>query len=155
MPLDLTVPSTVLAGTIYGECRGGGRPGMEDVAAVIMNRVAGGWQANVIAVCLAHAQFSCWSDSNRQVIEDAPSASPAVWGIALDIADEAMGGTLTNRVCGADSYYALTMRRPAFWAKPPGRHVYSDRWHAFWTLQHARPVAPNTSIHGAEGYSIT
>lgn len=154
MPLlDLTVPVTVLAGTLIGEIRGGGRIGMENVAATIMNRVAGGWQANVIAVCLAHKQFSCWADQNRAVIESAAQTMPAVWGVALDVAEAAMGGTLTNRVCGADSYYALTLRPPAYWAKVPARHVYSDKWHAFWQVAHAKPIVPNGSP--ASEFTIT
>lgn len=153
LPLDLTVPVTVLAGTLIGEIRGGGRPGMENVASVIMQRVIDGWQANVIAVCLAHAQFSCWSDKNRAIIENAQHTMPVVWGVAMDVAEEAMGGTLTNRVNGADSYYALSMPHPPYWAVAPARHTYSDKWHAFWSIKHAKPVAPNVSI--ASEFTIT
>lgn len=141
MSLDLTSPRLVLAGNAYGECSGGGRIGMENVTAVVLQRIKSGWGADPIAVCLAPAQFSCWSDVNRARIEAAHQADPAGWAVALNVADAALAGRLPVRTCGADSYYALSMKRPAYWAKAPARHVYSDRWHAFWAVHpHAGAV---------------
>ena len=90
---------------------------------------------DAVAVCLAPAQFSCWSDANRARIEIAYRADPAGWALALDVADAALAGRLPDRTCGADSYYALSMKHPAYWAKAPARHVYSDRWHSFWLVR--------------------
>lgn len=145
MSFDLSSPRLVLAGNAYGECSGGGRVGMENVSAVVMARVREGWGTTPIAVCLAPAQFSCWADKNRRRIEVAATADPAGWAIALEVADAALAGTLPVRTCGADSYYALSMPRPAYWAKAPARHVYSDHWHAFWTVRPAHGTAPNVS----------
>ena len=145
MPLDLTGPRIVLAGTAYGECRGGGRVGMENVASCVMNRVDDGWASNVVAVCLAHAQFSCWFDVNRQAIEDAAEKDPITWETALDVADSALNGSLVNRIGAADSYYALSMRVAPFWAHQPARHVYSDHWHSFWAVR-AKPSVPNVAV---------
>ena len=150
MGLDLSSPRLVLAGNAYGECSGGGRIGMENVTAVVMARVRDGWGGTPISVCLAPAQFSCWEDSNRHRIEAAPTDDPAGWAVALAVADAALAGTLPVRTCGADSYYALSMRRPAYWARSPARHVYSDRWHAFWSVRSARGTAPNLSVQTTE-----
>ena len=150
MAFDLSSPRLVLAGNAYGECSGGGRPGMENVTAVVMTRFRQGWEDTPLAVCLAPAQFSCWADCNRHRIEAAASRDPAGWAVALGIADAALAGTLVNRTCGADSYYALSMPRPAYWARAPAQHVYSDRWHAFWSVRSVHGVAPNVSVQTAD-----
>lgn len=150
MSFDLTSPRLVLAGTAYGECSGGGRVGMENVTSIVMARWRRGWGRTPVEVCLAPEQFSCWTDSNRQRIETAAVDDAASWAIALDVADTALAGTLPIRTCGADSYYALSMRQPAYWAKPPARHVYSDRWHTFWAVHQSRGVFPNISADTAD-----
>lgn len=142
---DLTSPRIVLAGTTVGECSQGGHVGMSNVASVIMNRVDAGWASSVIGVCLAPAQFSCWSDGNRARIEATPQTDPDTWALALAIADAALDGSLPNAIGSADSYFARTMRRAPFWAKAPARHVYTDQWHSFWHVGHARSDAPNAS----------
>ena len=144
MFLDLSSPRLVLAGNAYGECSGGGRTGMENVTSVVLHRVRNGWGPTPIAVCLAPAQFSCWSDLNRARIEAAYRTDPAGWAVALDVADAALAGRLPDRTRGADSYYALSLKRPAYWAKAPARHVYSDRWHSFWLVRThaAKPAGP-------------
>jgi N-acetylmuramoyl-L-alanine amidase len=66
----------VLALTIYGEARGEPLEGQVAVGAVIRNRLCTGrWGPTYRAVCLAKAQFSCWSAvggagefSNNQVV---------------------------------------------------------------------------------------
>ncbi len=154
MAFDLSSPRLVLAGNAYGECSGGGRVGMENVTAVVMARVRQGWEETPIAVCLAPAQFSCWADSNRRRIEAAASTDPAVWAVALGVADAALAGRLPDRTCGADSYYALSMPRPAYWAKAPARHVYSDRWHAFWSVRSVHGTAPNMSAQTTDSLNM-
>ncbi len=156
MSLDLSSPRLVLAGNAYGECSGGGRTGMENVTAVVLQRVRNGWEPTPVAVCLAPAQFSCWSDVNRSRIETAYHTDPAGWAVALDVADAALAGRLPDRTCGADSYYALSMKHPAYWAKTPARQVYSDHWHSFWLVRPhaatlAEPLAESLFMANAKG----
>ncbi len=150
MVFDLTSTRLVLAGNAYGECSSGGRIGMENVTSVVLTRWHAGWARTLIEVCLAPAQFSCWTDVNRHRIEAAAGADPRIWALALAVADAALAGTLPVRTNGADSYYALSMAPPACWAAPPAHHVYADRWHSFWSVrrQHAPPVpgVPNISV---------
>ncbi len=150
MVFDLTSTRLVLAGNAYGECSSGGRIGMENVTSVVLTRWHAGWARTLIAVCLAPAQFSCWTDCNRRRIEVAAEADPRTWALALAVADAALAGGLPARTEGADSYYALSMTPPADWARAPARHVYADRWHSFWSVRprHAPPVpgVPNISV---------
>lgn len=150
MAFDLSSPRLVLAGTAYGECSSGGRAGMENVCAVVMVRVAEGWSRGPAEVCLAPAQFSCWGDDNRHRIEAAAAADPHGWALAVSIAEAALDGRLPMRTCGANSYYALSMRRPAYWAKAPARRVYADRWHSFWSVSPPHRDAPNLSTETAD-----
>ena len=142
MVLDLASTRIVLAGNAYGECSSGGRVGMENVTSVVLARWHAGWARTLIEVCLAPAQFSCWTDVNRHRIEAAAKADPASWALALAVADAAIAGSLPIRTNGADSYYALSMAPPAAWARTPARHVYADRWHSFWSVRprHASSV---------------
>lgn len=134
MSFDMTSPRLVLAGTAYGECRGGGRTGMENVLSVVMRRWRDGWERTPLAVCLAPRQFSCWGDCNRSAILSASMRDQASWDLALAVADAALAGTLPNRTGDADSYFALSMAKPAYWARSPARHVFSDNWHSFWRV---------------------
>ena len=146
MVFDLTSTRLVLAGNAYGECSSGGRVGMENVTSIVLARVRAGWERTPIEVCLAPAQFSCWTDVNRHRIEVAAEADPRVWALALAVADAALAGSLPIRTMGADSYYALSMRPPASWARAPACHVYSDQWHTFWSVrQQLRPPIPGVS----------
>lgn len=150
MPFDLSSTRMVLAGNAYGECSGGGRVGMENVTSVVLRRVGEGWGGTPLDVCLAPSQFSCWADANRHRIEQAAAMDPAGWAIALEVADAALGGTLPIRTHDADSYYALSMPHPAYWAKWPARHVFSDRWHSFWIVRPASGGAANVSTETTE-----
>ena len=151
MSFDMSSPRLVLAGTAYGECRGGGRTGMENVLSVVINRWRAGWAATPLAVCLATRQFSCWDDANRAAIVAASMRDQQSWDIALSVAASALEGTLPVRTGDADSYYALSMARPPYWARRPALHVCSDRWHSFWRV-HPRPAAdaPTTDAPAAD-----
>src|SRR5689334_22986754 len=102
--LDKAPDDDILARTIVGEARGEGKPGMEDVACVIMNRVNAAklylaqkdkphalfGDGSVASACLAKWQFSCWNedDPNRAVIlalDDKP-----VFRDAIEIARKAI-----------------------------------------------------------------
>ncbi len=119
----------ILARTIVGEARGEGRPGMEDVASVIMNRAqiaehyveAHGkshplfGDGSAATACQARWQFSCWNegDPNRAVIEALNDTIP-IFPIALTIAGDAVSGQLQDRTQGATHYRRIGT--PAAWA---------------------------------------
>ena len=147
---DLTDPLAVLTATVWGEARGCGRAAMENVASCIMNRVAAGWAADVVHVCLAPMQFSAWdaNDPNRADIFIAATKVPLEpsWTIAKLVAAVALADAGPRRIGLADSYYALSMLKPPFWAKAPATHVCSDGWHSYW-LTRTPPHAPNRSVN--------
>ena len=148
---DLTSDRMVFAGTLFGETRGCGRAAMENVAQVILNRVADNWNPGGIqGVCLARLQFSCWNhdDPNRQQILDAPfkHTEAGMWAMCLSVADAAMARENPDRVSGADCYFARSMPAAPYWAKPPAKPVFADNAHAFW-LTRIGPHAPLRSVH--------
>ncbi len=104
-----------LARTIYGEARGEGVQGMQAVANVVMNRVAAG-QGTPAEVCLAPYQFSCWlpGNPNLSVILAVTTADP-VFVEAMQIAAEAVAGTLPDITGGAVNYYNPSLVNPS-WA---------------------------------------
>jgi len=108
-------PIDILARTIYGEDRGGGRAGMEAVACVILNRVGrkGWWGTDIVSVCQHPWQFSCWNktDPNRDKIEVVTGADP-MFTVALSVADDAVNGRLRDPTGGADSYFAVGTPEP-------------------------------------------
>ncbi len=116
---NLTDPIDVLARTIWGEARGDGRAGMTAVANVVVNRVnkPGWWGHNIVQVCTAPWQFSCWNegDPNRAKLLSVNGNDPQ-FVTALAIADSAVEGTLADITEGADSYFADYIEAPA-WAK--------------------------------------
>lgn len=110
----------ILALTLWGEARGEGTEGMEAVASVIVNRAKSGikwWGQNVRQICLKPYQFSCWlkSDPNRQKLMGVTTQDPQ-YSIALGIAAMAIGGTLDDASCHADSYFDRRMSIPPKWA---------------------------------------
>ena len=141
----------VLARTLWGEARSCGATGMKRVANVIMNRAAHPrwWGRDVISVCQAPYQFSCWNakDPNRPKIL-AVTAHDPWFAIALAIAQQAVNGGLEDLTKGADCYYALTMPKPPTWAAR-AVHTVSDSWHWFGRVElpapSGDPDAPNWS----------
>lgn len=109
----------ILARTLLGESRGEGKQGMQAVANVIGNRVSHPcwWGDSFRSVCLDPHQFSCWlkSDPNYSKILAWPESDP-LYIAAMEIALEAMKGTLLDITHGANSYYAKGIPAPA-WAR--------------------------------------
>lgn len=109
-----------LARTIWGEARGEGITGMQDIACVVMNRVAKArwWGHDVVSVCRKAWQFSCWNaaDPNREKLEKVTDADPQ-FRQALQIAADAIAGKLHDRTGGATSYYDIRMPKLPEWAK--------------------------------------
>lgn len=145
MTANLADPADVLARTIWGEARSEDRAGMAAVAAVAQNRAAHPrwWGHDVLSVCLAPWQFSCWNegDPNRDKLLAVTGADPQFL-MAVEIADEVMQGKLHDPTNGADSYYADTMEEPPSWAagKEPCAVIGH---HRFYRLElPAPPPAP-------------
>jgi spore germination cell wall hydrolase CwlJ-like protein len=141
---DRDLDIDVMARTLWGEARGEGLLGMEAVANVIMNRVAlsnekGGywWGNSVTDVCQKPFQFSCWNthDPNRaQMLILDPSDK--IFAAALDIAADAVYGTLKDATGGATSYYANTMAKPPDWTNDMIQTCII-RHHTFYKLAEA------------------
>ena len=109
----------VVAQTIWGEARGQGRAGMAAVADVIRNRVVSPvtwWGSGWRGVCLAPRQFSVWNagDPNLPLMQSVDE-SDAHFRVALDLAGQAMDGTLPAVTGGATHYYNPRVVNPA-WA---------------------------------------
>lgn len=135
----------ILARTLVGEARGEGQAGMECVASVVMNRCAFAEQyihrrgyphalfgdGTPADACLRPWQFSCWNkaDPNRAIINGLDESVP-IFRQALNIAREAINGTLEDRTNGATHYHDRRMKKPPFWADghvpchTEGHHVF-------------------------------
>ena len=106
----------ILARTIWGEARGEGREGMEAVASVIMNRYRSeAWYSakTIAGVAMKAYQFSAWNqdDPNYDQMINVTDKDPD-FALALEIAREAISGSLDDRTGGATHYYAT-------WINPP------------------------------------
>jgi N-acetylmuramoyl-L-alanine amidase len=108
-----------LARTIWGEARGEGYDGMQAVANVVMNRVhagtfPGGY--SITGVCRAPRQFSCWNpgDPNLQPMLSVSSSNPQ-FQTAMQIAQEAVAGTLPDITNGATYYHSTSIATPSSW----------------------------------------
>lgn len=153
--MNLSDPTQVLARTIWAEARSAGPHGMANVANVVCNRAAfpRWWGHDILSVCLARWQFSCWNphtvgtrpDHNFQAMA-AVDDSDADFAVALDIAARAAAGTLPDHTGGADSYYALSIDAPA-WVRG-ATHTLDDGWHSFWITRHVAH-APSAYEPGA------
>lgn len=102
-----------LARTIWGEARGESISGQEAVASVILNRVAFSkrkgrywWGNNVVDVCQAPQQFSCWNktDPNFQKLIKV-GAGDINFCMCQRIAERAVSGTLEDKTNGATHYH--------------------------------------------------
>lgn len=103
----------ILARTIWGEARGESISGQEAVAAVIMNRVAFSkrhgrywWGNDIVGVCQAPRQFSCWNktDPNFQKLIKVGSEDIG-FCMCRRIAERAVSGTLEDKTYGATHYH--------------------------------------------------
>lgn len=126
----------VLARTLWGEARGEGTPGMEAVAAVILNRVKVAeergrywWGNNIIQVCQKPYQFSCWnrSDPNFKKLIAVDEAD-LYFATAMRVARRAVAGVLEDLTGGATHYHTRTIS--PYWSRDEvplttiGAHVF-------------------------------
>lgn len=141
MQSNLPPSVDTLARTIWGEARGCGVAGMGHVANVIVNRADNPrwWGDDVVHVCTAPEQFSCWNagDPNRAKLLEVTESDPEFM-IAITIAIAAMGRRLGDATGGADSYYAKSMVTPPGWAGR-GKVTLDDGWHIFLRTELAAP----------------
>lgn len=135
----------ILARTICGEARGEGQGGMECVAMVVMNRceIAKPYLAkhdkrhplfgdgSPASACLMPWQFSCWNqnDPNRAIIE-ALGPEKAIFRQAMNIAEDAIAGSLADRTGGATHYYDRRSPTPS-WAEGKAP-CYTEGHHLFF-----------------------
>lgn len=118
-----------LAGTIYGEIRGGTLEQKQNIVQVILNRHNTGSHPSIKDTCLAPLQFSCWNkdDVNYPQILAADTQDPEVWQACLDVATAALNGQNPDRTQGARNYYAVSSRaNPPWWAKVRTARVVLD-----------------------------
>tara|TARA_R110002074_G_scaffold67298_1_gene158502 strand:- start:1681 stop:2238 length:558 start_codon:yes stop_codon:yes gene_type:complete len=120
-----------LARTIWGEARGEGLVGMQAVANVIMNRVRSSrFPSTVQGVVLAPWQFSMWNagEPNGERAANVTIAD-SNFKTAVDVANAAIAGGLSDLTGGALHYYANYIAAPS-WAKTAssqsaiGRHIF-------------------------------
>lgn len=100
----------ILARTIWGEARGEPQAGQIAVAYVAKNRARkpGWWGGDIISVCQARDQFSCWrpTDPNRPKLLGVTTSDPVFVNI-LKIARKVMAGEVADPTDGATSYHTL------------------------------------------------
>ena len=132
----------VLARTLWGEARGEGEAGMIAVACVVLNRVResqkiGGrhwWGGDIVSVCRARAQFSCWNpgDPNRAKLLAVDLSDPEL-RLARKVAEDAVAGRLADSTFGATSYKVAALPWPYSWGHFRTPLVTIGR-HAFYNL---------------------
>jgi hypothetical protein len=150
-----------LARTLWGEARGCGVDGMGHVANVIINRVDSPrwWGDDVISVCRAPGQFSCWNadDPNYSKLLAVTTKDSPEFAIAVALSLKAVGRKLPDATGNADSYYALTMKRPPSWAARAEK-TFSDGWHVFLRVElpapDGGPDAAPVSVHTPPGEDV-
>jgi N-acetylmuramoyl-L-alanine amidase len=150
---DLPQSVDTLARTLWGEARGCGSAGMSHVANVIVNRADSPrwWGDDIISVCRAPEQFSCWNagDPNHAKLL-AVTTTDVDFTIAVSLAYTAVGRKLMDATSGADSYYAASMATPPYWA-PRATETFSDGFHIFMRTElpapDGGPDTQNVSVH--------
>ncbi len=130
------IEADVLARTLWGEARGEGIPGMQAVAAVVLNRVAVAtkrgrfwWGNTILQVCQKPYQFSCWNktDPNFKKLADVEERD-LHFATALRIARRAVIGKIDDPTNGATHYHAANIL--PFWARGQepcariGKHIF-------------------------------
>jgi spore germination cell wall hydrolase CwlJ-like protein len=112
---------------MYWEARGEGRSGMKAVGAVIINRVESDhfpddhcgvvYQGGETPPC----QFSWWCDGKSDRPRDRQQ-----WALALNVADDLLGGHFDDPTHGALFFHSTAIERP--WRRMRtariGRHVF-------------------------------
>ena len=116
--------------TLYGEARGQPDAGKIAVCHAIRNRVNKA-KTSAYVECHRPWQFSCWNaaDPNLPKMLALKTTDPVYTALGA-VVDRAWA--MPDTVGGARHYYAASMAKPPFWARPPGRMVAKIGDHYFW-----------------------
>lgn len=110
-PYDIAIPALCA----WRENRGGGRLGMQSVLNVLANR-AQRRNSTLAREAVRPWQFSSMTALNDSQLVVYPSPDDPQFATALELANEAIAGTLEDLTSGATMYYALSMKTPPAWA---------------------------------------
>lgn len=105
----------VVLRTLVGECRGEPNEGRRAVAHVLLNRLqVGRWGHTLAQVCLAHAQFSCWlqSDPNWKLLTSISDFDPIMLEMAGVLSAARQEPDFTNH---STFYFATSMVKAPIW----------------------------------------
>jgi spore germination cell wall hydrolase CwlJ-like protein len=111
-------PARALAATLWGEAPGEPFEGKIAIACVVRNRAnaPGWWGRDVVGVCTAPAQFTCWHDGQAQRVRHVDETD-ASFAQCLDIARDVLAGQYRDHTGGADHYHVASMDPPPPWAR--------------------------------------
>jgi spore germination cell wall hydrolase CwlJ-like protein len=109
----------MLALVVWRESRGEGPDGRIGVAFSIMNRVArpSWWGDSIQNVCGKKYQYSSFTDPHDPQLTNWPKDTDPSWLGCMNVAEAVLDGKVENPVPGADSYFDLSIKAPA-WATP-------------------------------------
>ena len=106
----------MVALTAWRENRGGGYEGMQSVANVILNR-AHKRGTTAYEECIRPWQFSSITAKADPELVLYPALTDPQWKLAMNIAQDAADGKLSDITGGATFYYALSIPHPPMWAQ--------------------------------------
>ena len=121
--------------TIWGEARGEPIEGKIGVACVMRNRLNSHYRGaqTYVDVCMAHAQFSAWTDEAAQMATElerleGSHPDPSLM-LCAEVASAIMQNLIPSNVQNANHYYAISISPPAWAIDRPvlaalGRHRF-------------------------------
>jgi len=103
-----------LALAVWREARGEGHEGKVGVACSILNRVdrPSWWGSTVLSVVTKKWQYSSLTDPHDPQLTTYPKDADPSWVECLQIARDAITGTVDNPVPTADSYHDISIPPP-------------------------------------------
>ena len=115
----------------WRENRGGGVEGMHSIFNVLLNR-AKRRSTSVYMEATRKLQFSSMTSAGDSQLVLYPVDTDPQWIAALDLAEQASNGTLTDITMGASLYYApksLVTYKGQAWMLPDGQVIpFPDNW---------------------------
>ena len=108
-----------LALAVWREARGEHMSGKIGVASCMLNRVArpSWWGTDISSVLFKKWQISSLTDPKDRQLTEWPRTNDPAWIECLEVALQAVDGTLPDIVPGADSYFDESIPNPP-WATP-------------------------------------
>ena len=115
--LRKTAETTFLALALWREARGESLDAKRGVACCILNRVKKPcwWGTDILSVLFKKWQFSSLTAPGDKQLTTYPTADDTQFEICMQIARDAVNGSIMNPVPGADSYYDVSISAPV-WA---------------------------------------